>query len=97
MKRITPSQSPLLQILSVAGSIMLIAVATLLGAVVLAALLGFAAIAITIFSLRVWLIRRQLRRQGATGTPDQGVGAGDSGRVIEGEYRKEETHHRRQR
>jgi membrane protein implicated in regulation of membrane protease activity len=80
------SGNPLAQILSLLVFGVLVAAAVIMGAVVLLAALGVALVAFMAFSVRVWWLRRKLRR----GPPDGPLGSGpvprQGIRYIEAEY-----------
>jgi hypothetical protein len=78
------SGNPLVQILSLVVFGVVIVGAVIMGAFVLLAFLGFAAIAVLVFAIRGWWLKRKLRGGGSTGGepgPTKGV------RYIEGEYK----------
>ena len=79
------SGSPLAQILSLLVFGVVVAVAVFLGAFVLLAFLGLAAIGFIAFSIRVWWLRRKLRRGGGFDGP-RGPGEPKGMRYIDAEY-----------
>ena len=84
MNRLTVSRNPLLQLAGLVVGAVVAVGAILLGAVVLAFILGFAVIAGLILYVRLWWMRRQLRQR----RPDsRGRGGGDPpGEIVEVEY-----------
>ena len=90
MSRLTVSRNPLFQLAGlVAGAVVAVG-AILLGAVVLAFILGFAVIAGLIFYVRLWWLRRQLRRCRSgprrPGSGGRGGDGGGTGEIVEVEY-----------
>jgi hypothetical protein len=77
------SGGPLAQALSVLAFGVLLVVAVVMGAVLLAAIVGVAVLAWIAFSVRLWWLRRKLGRGGAG--PGRG-GQPTSGRLIDAEY-----------
>lgn len=76
-------QNPFLQVLYLlAGGVVLIG-AVLMGAVILSFVFGFALIVGAAFWIRLWWLRRKLRRAG--GRPQPGAGS-QAGKTIEVEY-----------
>ncbi len=78
-----------------------LALAATLGVVVLAVLLGLAAIGAVILAVRIWWFRRQLRQAAQHFEEEEGRrehGKGPSGgRVIEGEYTRQDEKKRKDR
>jgi hypothetical protein len=83
------SGNPLVQALwMVLGAVLLVG-ALVMGAVVLSALFALGAVAAGVFALRVWWLRRKLRRDSAyhdASGSQTGENAGAAPRLIEGEY-----------
>ena len=99
MDRLTVSRNPLLQLASLVVGAFVAVGAILLGAVVLAFILGFAVIAGLLFYIRLWWLRRRFRRHGpdprgpgghrGPGRPGgrRGPGGGGStGEIVDVEY-----------
>ncbi len=78
------SGGPLAQALSVLVFGALLVVAVVMGAVLLAAIVGFAALAWVAFSVRLWWLRRKLRR--GTAAQDGAGPATPAGKLIDAEY-----------
>jgi uncharacterized protein (DUF2062 family) len=70
------SQNPIVQVVSLILVGLALVVAVLMGAVILAAVFGLAVLAAIVIAIRVWWLRRKLRR-----TPQASGGA-----LIEAEY-----------
>ncbi len=84
MNRLTVSRNPLLQLAGLVVGAVVAVGAVLLGAVVLAFILGFAVIAGLILYVRLWWMRRQLRQRRPG---PRGRGGGDPpGEIVEVEY-----------
>ncbi len=100
----TISRNPVIQVLGLLGAVAVLTVAVVVGAFVLAALFGLALIAALVLYVRIWWLRRQWRRRAAERQHHAG-GAADQqysqyqGRIIEGEFVREEvtTRHRQRR
>ena len=84
MNRLTVSRNPLLQLAGlVVGAIVTVG-AILLGAVVLAFIVGFAVIAGLVLYIRLWWLRRQHQRRRSR---PRGRGGGEPpGEIVEVEY-----------
>jgi len=80
------SRNPLAQALSLVVLAVVLVGAVIMGAFVLMAVLGFAAIALLVFSLRNWWLQRQARGRGPNGGRGSGPGSANGIRYIEGEY-----------
>lgn len=80
------SRNPLAQALSLVVLAVLLVGAVIMGAFVLMAILGFAAIALLGFSVRNWWLRRQARGGGPNGDGGSGPERPTGIRYIEGEY-----------
>jgi hypothetical protein len=85
------SGNPLVQALWMLLGAVLLVGALVMGAVVLSALFALGAVAAGVFALRVWWLRRKLRRDGAYHDPNSTETGGDASegtapRLIEGEY-----------
>jgi O-antigen/teichoic acid export membrane protein len=86
MRRIT-WQNPIARLLAAIGAVMLAAVAIFVGAMVFLAFLGLAVIAVIVFYIRLWWIRRRIRQAQRDAERSGGSGRQQgAGRVIEGEY-----------
>ena len=92
MNRLTVSRNPLLQLAGLVVGAVVAVGAILLGAVVLAFILGFAVIAGLVLYIRLWWMRRQLRHR-RSGPRGQGRGQGRGGgrgeppgEIVEVEY-----------
>lgn len=70
------SQNPIVQVISLILVGLALIVAVLMGAVILAAVFGLAMVAAIVIALRVWWLRRKLRRSGSR----------SGGALIEAEY-----------
>ena len=57
-----PPANPLVQILSLLAFVLLLIGALFVGAVILSLVLGLAAIAALVFSIRIWWLRRRFRK-----------------------------------
>lgn len=77
------SGNPLAQILSVLVFGALLAVALVMGFVMIAMLLGLGVILTVVFVVRGWWLRRKFRG----GPPGDGPGPANGRRMIEGEYK----------
>jgi hypothetical protein len=77
-----PPANPLLQILSLLAFVVLLIGAVFVGAVILSLVLGLAAIAALVFSVRIWWLRRKLRK----GWNDLERGDPQSGQIIDVSY-----------
>ena len=84
MNRLTVSRNPLLQLAGLVVGAVVAVGAVLLGAVVLAFILGFAVIAGLILYVRLWWMRRQLRQR-RPGPRERGGGE-PPGEIVEVEY-----------
>ncbi len=85
------SRNPLVRVLAAIGALVLAGIALVLGAMVFLTFLGLAVIAALLVWVRLWWIRRQLRRQARQGRgPGPRRKGRTQGRVIEGEYRRDE-------
>ena len=84
MNRLTVSRNPLLQLAGLVVGAVVTVGAILLGAVVLAFILGIAVIAGLIFYIRLWWLRRQLQRRRSR--PQGRGGGGPTGDIVEVEY-----------
>ena len=84
MNRLTVSRNPLLQLAGLVVGAVVAVGAILLGAVVLAFILGFAVIAGLVLYIRLWWMRRQFqrRRPGPRGREERGP----TGDIVEVEY-----------
>ena len=80
------SRNPLAQALSLAVLAVLLVGAVIMGAFVLMAVSGFAAIALLGFTLRNWWLRRQARGRGPNDGGGCVPGPPNGIRYIEGEY-----------
>lgn len=76
-----PTRNPLSQLFATLAFLVVAGVAALFGVFILAAVIGLGAILAVVVTVRVWWLRRQLRRSGG----DQIT---SSGTTIEGEYRR---------
>ena len=88
MNRLTVSRNPLFQLAGLVVGAVVAVGAILLGAVVLAFILGFAVIAGLFFYVRLWWMRRQLgqRRSGPRGRGQGGARGEPPGEIVEVEY-----------
>lgn len=79
------SSNPLVQILSLVVFAVIVVGAVIMGAFVLLAFVGFAAVAVLVFAVRSWWLKRKLRAStnpfGDEPSPAKNVG------YIEGEYK----------
>ncbi|HEY9182154.1 MAG TPA: hypothetical protein VIQ99_03080 [Gammaproteobacteria bacterium] len=89
------SGNPLVQILSLVVFAVIVAGAVIMGAFVLLAFLGFAAIAVLVFTVRGWWLKRKLRS--GTGPFADGPGPTKGVRYIEGEYKVVDVHEAKRR
>ncbi|MEO8467934.1 MAG: hypothetical protein ABI640_21650 [Gammaproteobacteria bacterium] len=84
------SGNPLAQILSILVFAVLLAAALIMGAVVVAVMLGLGVIFATVLAVRVWWFRRKLRSappaESGYEPPPPGGGKAPQKRLIEGEY-----------
>ncbi|EAR21216.1 hypothetical protein [Nitrococcus mobilis] len=76
-----PTRNPLAQVFATLAFVVVAAVAAVFGAFILATVIGLGAILTLIIAVRVWWLRRRLRRGGAE--PGTNIGT-----TIEGEYRR---------
>lgn len=87
------SANPLAQVLTVIVGLLLLTAALFVGAFVFIAMLGVAVIGGAILTLRIWWLRRQLRREAGSQTGQSGHRSRQS-LTIEGEVVKKEAHRR---
>lgn len=76
-----PTRNPLAQVLATLAFLVTAAVAAIFGAFILALVVGLGAILALVVAVRVWWLRRQLRRGGNDSQTS-------TGNTIEGEYRR---------
>lgn len=80
-----PPRNPLIRLLVAVAGVVFFIGAAFLGALVFLALIGLFAFGALLVSLRVWWLRRRLRRNPA-GTPPQVSPASRRGAVLDGDY-----------
>lgn len=81
-----PTRSnPLARLFATVAFVIVAGMAAVFGVFILAAVIGLGAILAMIVAVRVWWLRRQLRRSGDGGGDEQDT---SSGTTIEGEYRR---------
>ncbi|WP_156774627.1 hypothetical protein ACN2MM_03715 [Alkalilimnicola ehrlichii MLHE-1] len=91
MQTSNPSGSLIGRVIGVLGAIVVIGFTAFLGVFVFLALLGLAAVGAVVFAVRLWWLRRQLRQAAERAQArHQRQQSAAGGRVIEGEYRREE-------
>ncbi|MFP4147678.1 MAG: hypothetical protein ACLFSI_08200 [Halorhodospira sp.] len=83
-------RGPIARVAGAIGAIAVIVLAATLGIAVLAVMLGLALIGAVVIAVRVWWLRRQLRRAAAEAR-QQRSGSSYTGHVIEGEIVRERT------
>lgn len=76
-----PTRNPVAQLFATLAFVVMAGVAAIFGAFILAAIIGLGAILAVIITVRVWWLRRQMRRSA-------GGQETSSGTVIEGEYHR---------
>ncbi|MDN5871448.1 MAG: hypothetical protein L0H73_12090 [Nitrococcus sp.] len=76
-----PTRNPLTQVLGTLAFVVVAGMAAIFGAFILAAVIGLGAILAVLVTVRVWWLRRSLRRGDANQTTNKGA-------VIEGEFRR---------
>jgi len=79
------SGNPLVQALAMIGGILLFTAALFVGVFVFVTLLGVAVIAGVILSLRIWWLRRQIRRKGGSRPDTRTAHSRHTGTTIEGQ------------
>ena len=75
--------NPFVQLLTLIAGAAVFFLAVLIGGIVLAALVGFILLTMIVIYVRVWWLQRKL----VAAARSKGKGAGESGQVVDGEYR----------
>ena len=80
------SRNPIVQILSVIGVAILLIGAVVMGAVIFAIVLGLFAVLAAVFSVRLWWLRRKMRKSPPPGSVGRYRFPQGGGELIEAEY-----------